>query len=60
MSEGRILVVEDDSDISNMLQLYFRSLEYEVHVAPLRRMEFLHVPTLTPIWGVSTILWPRR
>ena len=33
MSEGRILVVEDDSDISNMLQLYFRSLEYEVHVA---------------------------
>jgi len=34
MSEGRILVVEDDPDISNMLQLYFRSLEYEVHVAP--------------------------
>lgn len=34
MSEGRILVVEDDFDISNMLQLYFKSLQYEVHVAP--------------------------
>lgn len=33
MSEGRILVVEDDFDISNMLQLYFKSLGYEVHVA---------------------------
>lgn len=34
MSEGRILVVEDDADISNMLQLYFKSQGYEVHVAP--------------------------
>lgn len=34
MSEGRILVVEDDFDISNMLQLYFKSLGYEVHIAP--------------------------
>ncbi|MGC9357350.1 MAG: response regulator [Anaerolineae bacterium] len=34
MSEGRILVVEDDFDISNMLQLYFKSLGYEVYVAP--------------------------
>lgn len=33
MSEGRILVVEDDADISNMLQLYFRSQGYEVHAA---------------------------
>ncbi|MBN1262033.1 MAG: response regulator [Anaerolineae bacterium] len=33
MSEGRILVVEDDFDISNMLQLYFKSLGYDVHVA---------------------------
>ncbi len=33
MSEGRILVVEDDADISNMLQLYFKSQGYEVHVA---------------------------
>ncbi len=34
MSEGRILVVEDDFDISNMLQLYFKSQGYEVAVAP--------------------------
>ena len=34
MSNGRVLVVEDDSDISNMLQLYFKSQGYEVHVAP--------------------------
>jgi CheY-like chemotaxis protein len=34
MSEGRILVVEDDFDISNMLLLYFKSLGYEVYHAP--------------------------
>jgi PleD family two-component response regulator len=34
MSEGRILVVEDDADISGMLQLYFKSQGYEVYVAP--------------------------
>lgn len=34
MSEGRILVVEDDADISNMLQLYFKSQGYEVYSAP--------------------------
>jgi CheY-like chemotaxis protein len=38
MSEGRILVVEDDFDISNMLQLYFKSLGYEVYCrAPWRK-----------------------
>lgn len=34
MSEGRILVVEDDFDISNMLEVYFKSQGYEVYVAP--------------------------
>ncbi|MCJ7550681.1 MAG: response regulator [Anaerolineae bacterium] len=34
MSEGRILVVEDDADISNMLRFYFKSQGYEVFVAP--------------------------
>jgi len=33
MSEGRILVVEDDKDISNMLSVYFKSQEYDVWVA---------------------------
>jgi DNA-binding response OmpR family regulator len=34
VSKGRILVVEDDADISNMLKIYFTSQGYEVHVAP--------------------------
>lgn len=34
MSEGRVLVVEDDADIANMLQLYFKAQGYEVYVAP--------------------------
>ncbi len=33
MSKGRILVVEDDVDISNMLRIYFDSQGYEVLVA---------------------------
>jgi PleD family two-component response regulator len=33
MSQGRILVVEDDFDISNMLRIYFQSQDYEVIVA---------------------------
>lgn len=32
MSKSRILVVEDDIDISNMLRIYFESQEYEVWV----------------------------
>ena len=33
MSKGRILVVEDDFDISNMLRIFFRSQDYDVSVA---------------------------
>ena len=33
MNKGRILVVEDDLDIANMLRIYFDSQGYEVHVA---------------------------
>jgi len=33
MSKGRILVVEDDLDISNMLDIYFKGHGYEVAVA---------------------------
>ncbi|MCL4248159.1 MAG: response regulator [Anaerolineae bacterium] len=33
MSKGRILVVEDDFDISNMLRIYFGAQGYEVQVA---------------------------
>jgi PleD family two-component response regulator len=34
MSKKRILVVEDDFDISNMLRIYFSGQGYEVNVAP--------------------------
>jgi len=34
MGKGRILVVEDDFDISNLLRIYFDSQGYEVAIAP--------------------------
>jgi len=34
MAKGRILVVEDDADISNMLRIYFTSQGYDVVVTP--------------------------
>lgn len=34
MGKARLLVVEDDHDISNMLRIYFNGLGYEVDVAP--------------------------
>jgi PleD family two-component response regulator len=34
MSKERILVVEDDGDIANMLKIYFSGLHYEVQIAP--------------------------
>ncbi len=34
MGKARLLVVEDDNDISNMLKIYFNSLGYDVDVAP--------------------------
>lgn len=33
MSEGRLMIVEDDVDISNMLRIYFQSQGYDVLVA---------------------------
>lgn len=33
MGKARLLVVEDDPDISNMLKIYFSGLEYDVDVA---------------------------
>ena len=34
MSKARLLVVEDDFDISNMLRIYFSGQNYEVDIAP--------------------------
>jgi len=37
MGRARLLVVEDDTDISNMLRIYFSGLGYDVDVAPRGR-----------------------
>ena len=34
MSKTRILIVEDDHDIANMLNIFFAGLDYEVSIAP--------------------------
>jgi len=34
MGKSRLLIVEDDGDISNMLKIYFSGLGYDVDVAP--------------------------
>ncbi len=34
MGKARLLIVEDDADIANMLKIYFSGLDYEVDVAP--------------------------
>jgi DNA-binding response OmpR family regulator len=34
MSKSRLLIVEDDFDISNMLRIYFSGQNYEVDIAP--------------------------
>ncbi|HIE57931.1 MAG TPA: response regulator transcription factor, partial [Anaerolineales bacterium] len=34
MSKARLLIVEDDFDISNMLRIYFAGQDYDVDIAP--------------------------
>src|SRR5512147_315692 len=34
MTKARLLIVEDDYDISNMLRIYFSGQQYEVDIAP--------------------------
>ncbi len=34
MSKSRLLIVEDDADISNMLMIFFSGMNYEVDIAP--------------------------
>lgn len=34
MGKARLLVVEDDADIANMLNIYFSGLDYDVDIAP--------------------------
>ena len=55
MSEGRMLIVEDDFDISNMLRIYFQSHGYEVAVA--QRGEDVLLTGVIMGGGLSYIGW---
>jgi diguanylate cyclase (GGDEF)-like protein len=58
MGKARLLVVEDDNDISNMLKIYFTSLGYDVDVAP-RGIEALEkTRTVIPHLIVLDIMLP--
>jgi diguanylate cyclase (GGDEF)-like protein len=58
MGKSRLLVVEDDNDISNMLRIYFNGLGYEVDVAP-RGMDALEkTRTVLPHLIVLDIMLP--
>jgi diguanylate cyclase (GGDEF)-like protein len=58
MGKARLLVVEDDNDISNMLKIYFNGLGYDVDVAP-RGMEALEkTRTVLPHLIVLDIMLP--
>ena len=44
MANPRLLVVEDDIDIANMLKIYFTGLKFDVDVAmALRVMEWRYI-----------------
>ena len=34
MGKARLLIVEDDADIANMLKIYFSGLDYDIDIAP--------------------------
>ena len=47
MTKGRILVVEDDFDISNMLRIYFTGQGFDVQVGDILET--------TPPWASSAV-----
>jgi two-component system alkaline phosphatase synthesis response regulator PhoP len=58
MSQGRLLVVEDDHDISNMLKIYFTGQGYDVGVAPRAGQALKMVQQQLPQLIVLDILLP--
>ena len=44
MSKGRLLIVEDDFDISNMLRIYFDSQGYETIIATRGEVGWMEDP----------------
>ena len=58
MGKSRLLVVEDDSDISNMLRIYFNGLGYDVDVAPRGSEALEKTRTALPHLIVLDIMLP--
>ncbi len=58
MGKGRLLVVEDDHDISNMLNIYFSGLGYDVDIAPRGEVALDKTRQLMPHLIVLDIMLP--
>ncbi|MGB8215574.1 MAG: response regulator [Anaerolineales bacterium] len=58
MGKARLLIVEDDNDISNMLKIYFSSLGYDVDVAPRGSEALEKTRTVLPHLIVLDIMLP--
>ena len=58
MGKARLLIVEDDNDISNMLKIYFSSLGYDVDVAPHGSEALEKTRTVLPHLIVLDIMLP--
>lgn len=58
MGKPRLLVVEDDADIANMLKIYFGGMDYEVDVAPRGGLALEKTRTALPHLIVLDIMLP--
>jgi len=58
MGKARLLVVEDDADIANMLKIYFGSMDYEVDIAPRGGLALEKTRTVLPHLIVLDIMLP--
>ena len=58
MSNSRLLVVEDDIDIANMLKIYFTGLQYDVDVANRGRDALEKTKQVLPHLIVLDIMLP--
>ena len=58
MGKARLLVVEDDADIANMLKIYFGSMDYEVDISPRGGLALEKTRTVLPHLIVLDIMLP--
>jgi PleD family two-component response regulator len=58
MGKARLLVVEDDADIANMLKIYFGSMDYEVDIASRGGLALEKTRTVLPHLIVLDIMLP--